>query len=217
MYEHHQVKKEYTVAAKKHNEEYKKVMWASEQSMLNRFSLAISMLDFSNAKSWLDVGCGTGELQRQVLEKNPKIDAMAIDICDELICFAKDKLQNYKINLSLIDFMNIEEKNFDIITCIGVLQKTSFTPKQFFQKCFDILKPEGKIFLDTKNINWEGYSEKEQPDATHISFNIEELWKEATSAGLNILKIEGFLPTENKIVMTNESRTIFMICEKPKW
>lgn len=215
MYEHDDVKKEYNRSASEHKEEYKKVMWASHKSMLNRFYLAMSEIDFNNVKDWLDVGCGTGEFQHIALRKYPHLNASAIDICEELFSYARKKLHSKKVHLTLLDYMDYEGKTFDLITCIGVLQKTSFTPEQFFRKSFNLLNPGGKIFLDTKNVEWEGFkSPGIEPDGSYRSFSPEHLYKSAGNAGLNILKFEGFLPEKNEVVLSNKSRTIFMVCQK---
>ncbi|MHC4873787.1 MAG: class I SAM-dependent methyltransferase [Planctomycetota bacterium] len=215
MYNHRDVKKEYNAAADKHDEEHKKVMWESKATMENRFHLAMGELDFKKSENWLDVGCGTGELQRLVYIKNPDIKAVGIDISIKLIGYAKSKVRKSNIKFSLCDYMNYNGGPFDIITCIGVLQKTSFTPEQFFHKSFELLSDNGVVFLDTKNINWEGFADTGiKPDKSYKSFEVDKLREAAENACLRVLKIEGFLPKKNKIVMTNQSQTVFMVCTK---
>jgi cyclopropane fatty-acyl-phospholipid synthase-like methyltransferase len=215
IYDTNSIIEEYSLA-NKYSEEYKKAKWGSQDGMINRFKLVINLVNFEKISNWLDIGCGTGCLFNLALEKHPKIKALGIDICPEMIQYANKKKLKPSIKFKLEDFSTSSYKyNFDLITSIGVLQKTNLKPKAFFQTISTSLKPEGKFFITTKNLYWDKFTSGEfVPENLHNWFIPEEIIKLVKNSGLNILEIKGFLPKENLIVDINQSHTFYIYGEK---
>lgn len=209
-----EIEAEYNLAAK-HNCEFKKVKWASHEKMINRFYLAMKELSFNISSSWLDVGCGTGAFQALVGTNFPHIRSLAIDISQELINFVKTRKDMMGVEFMLIDFMSLKDRQFDLITSIGVLQKTTFSVKEFFQQTYNLLAPGGRVFVDTKHINWKMFHKPNfSPEPSHQWFNLDKLIKSAQRSGLEVDRYGGFLPEEGKVVPPEDSHTIFLIARK---
>jgi len=117
---------------------------------LNKF------LKNNKKKIILEIGCGTGDLTKEVLNLNKNIMIFALDIEPEMINKAKERLKNYKSNkLSLItqdalDYLkNLKDESLDLII-------SSFTLHNFnkeyrnkvLREIFRVLKISGK-FINT--------------------------------------------------------------------
>ncbi len=197
-------------------EEFEKVNWGSAKAMHSRFLLALAELPFKNHASWLDVGCGTGAIQTLALRNFPDIKATGIDISDKLIEIARNNNQNKRVDYIISDFLSYPVKqHFDIITCIGVLQKTNMKLDSFFRHVADLLKTGGMLFVDTKNKNWLGFKKLIfKPHTEHNWLCEDEIKESAVTAGLRLLKLEGFAPNNGKIVDAEKSHTMFFTAIK---
>lgn len=204
--------------ASHHQEEYKRVKWGSQESMENRFSLALSIINFKNIKKCLDIGCGTGRFFERIVQLYPNLNLTGIDISENLInqAFYKD-FNGANISFHCADFNFTQQKsNYDLITMIGVLQKTNDEPKNIFQKSFNILNKNGKIFIITKNLSWEKFTSGElAPEPLHNWFKADDIIKDIQNAGFKVIETNGFIPKENKIVDLNQSHTFYIYGEKP--
>jgi 2-polyprenyl-3-methyl-5-hydroxy-6-metoxy-1,4-benzoquinol methylase len=214
-YSKSEIIEEYNSAASS-DREHAKVKWGSQDSMMNRFRLASRQVDFSTAGSWLDVGCGTGAFQRLVHSQvSFPPDTIAIDISDELIQYARTESTMDNCEFRCIDFQNVDENNFDIVTAIGVLQKSNLTVSSFFKLANDVLKEGGVFFIDTKNLGWKKFQEPDfDPEPSHRWFETEDLTDYAQKANFQIERVSGFLPRDNRIVAPKESHTIFLLARK---
>lgn len=188
------------------------VKWGSNSSMINRFSLVRDLVDLSSVTRWLDVGCGTGAFQRLVysdIEQPP--EGLGIDISGRLVDYARDNLQCSNCRFRQKDFLELSEGDFDLITSIGVLQKTNIPVEQFFRHVSELLVPTGRAFIDTKHLDWEKFDKPDfSPEPNHRWFQINEITEPARSTGFVLVETAGFLPRKNSIVQPTESHTIFL-------
>ena len=205
---------EYDAAATAHDE-YAKVKWGSQRSMLNRFNLAMSCVDFGTVKRWLDVGCGTGAFQALVRNAHPHVAGVAIDLSPRLFDFARNRPETFGIDFRLIDFLDLDDTPFDLITSIGVLQKTTMTPVDFFQHAASLLVPGGLLYVDTKHAGWKQFREPGfLPEPNHEWFMLDALCNSLSTAGFTLEEIQGFLPDTGAMVEPSESHTIFCIARR---
>lgn len=214
-YSKEEIKEEYNSAASA-SSEHEMVKWGSEDSMMNRFRLVLDKIDFSTVSIWLDVGCGTGAFQQMVYssQNNPP-DGIAIDISDRLIKFAEERVAHPNCEFRCEDFLSLEETTVDLITAIGVLQKTNIPVDEFFMRSYELLSDGGKIFVDTKHLGWEKFDQPDfSPEPSHRWFDIEDITVPAEEVGFEILEVGGFLPRENRIVSPEKSHSIFLIAER---
>ena len=114
--------------AKKDN--WDKLYWGSKGEMFCRFNLAKQTIDWSRVNTWLDLGCGTGEFFKEVLETTPNQiqKIVGVDLIDSFLELSESNLGEYKVektflNSSVTNLPNeLENKHFDLITVSGLLQ-----------------------------------------------------------------------------------------------
>jgi len=139
----------------------------------------------------LDIGCGKGFF----LEYMSKFYSIAgMDVSKYAILESKKRLDN--VPLCVADTTNLCFKSeiFDIVTAFDIIEHVN-NPKQMFDECYAILKPEGLIVLTTPNMDsigrklkqgeWFGYR-----DTTHVSLFYPDEWKKLLEAsGFQIVNI----------------------------
>ncbi len=109
-------------------------------------------LDLSSGRI-LDVGCGVGSHALYLQEsKNQKV--IGIDTSPGVVAIAKARgLQNALQQ----DFFTFETEKFDTILMLmngsGIIGKLS-NLDQFFKRAVKLLKPEGKIFMDSSDLSY---------------------------------------------------------------
>jgi ubiquinone/menaquinone biosynthesis C-methylase UbiE len=202
------------------SEEFQKVKWSSECSMLSRFELAMAKLPFANAATWLDVGCGTGAFQMLVRQRHRHIRCTGMDLSPSLIHYAKKCSRSSDCSFIVSDFMAFSPPDdraatFDLITCIGVLQRTNFSEKEFFHRASRLLSFGGYLFLDTKNIRWREFTSGKLKPETHLRwFCVRELLAEAEKCEMRVVESAGFDPCNGRIVPEDASNDIYLIAIK---
>ncbi|MBN2652272.1 MAG: methyltransferase domain-containing protein [Spirochaetales bacterium] len=99
----------------------------------------------------LDLGCGTGSISKAILEKYPDARFTIIDISEEMLKIAENKIGSKSIDKSICkDFykFNLEEK-YDVVASSLALHHliTDEDKKKFYTKIFKMLEPKG-VFLN---------------------------------------------------------------------
>ncbi|OGP16327.1 MAG: hypothetical protein A3F89_03420 [Deltaproteobacteria bacterium RIFCSPLOWO2_12_FULL_50_11] len=102
-------------------------------------------------KSFLDAGCGTGDIVINFSKTFPKIEFQALDLSSSSIMIAQAKMQHEKINnitFEVKDLLSLDSKEkFDCITSLGVIHHTA-SPQRCLKNLVTALKPKGIIFID---------------------------------------------------------------------
>ena len=108
---------------------------------------------FSRPVSWLDIGCGTGEMGRVALASLPLERFVFMDSSEAMIEVARERLPGPGAEFSLCDIRNLQAKGeFDVVTAIQVfhyLQKEE--RREALRRSYEALK-EGGIFVSFENI-----------------------------------------------------------------
>lgn len=154
--------------------------------------------NLDNAQTVLELGCGTGSLTRLLAKK---YDVCALDISDEMLDVARQKLLKQGISARLIqgDMRNISlHKKVDAVVCacdgINYL-KTSECVMQAFLSVFNNLNDGGKFIFDisspNKLIAYDNvlYSE-DSDEATYI-------WRNKVEKDLLTMDITFFVPEDD--------------------
>ncbi len=137
----------------------------------------------------LDVGCASGYFVE--LLKNRGWEAEGIDIAEGPIRVAKQR----KLKVILGDFLentSIEKKRYDCISFWASLEHMH-NPKAVFQRCSQLLKPEGHLILSTCNYSFLAKIQKENWRFMNVPqhlyfFNLEQLQSMATNTGFELVK-----------------------------
>lgn len=213
-YSSEEIELEYSKSANA-DEEYSMVKWGSNDSMMNRFHLVRRKLDISEFTDWLDIGCGTGAFQRELYTKTEDPpEGLAIDISEALIDYAQNNFQHPKCEFVCQDFLEVKTGDFDLLTAIGVLQKTNVSLIEFFEKSAQLMRERGTLFVDTKHLGWKKFEKPDfSPEPSHQWFETDDIINPAQNAGFNVLELSGFIPRENRVVDPADSHTMFMIAK----
>ncbi len=98
----------------------------------------------------LDLGCGTGNITKKVLERFPEAEVTCLDISDKMIEIAKEKLSEYdNINYIIGDFtvVDIEDKYDAIISSLALHHiPTNEGKKEMYEHIYDALKVGGVFY-----------------------------------------------------------------------
>jgi len=111
----------------------------------------------SNEKSAiLDIGCGPGNISKYLLDNNPKLNILGIDIASEMLELAREN--NPSANFKLIDCNTIHTLNssFDGIMsgfCTPYLSKDEVVT--FISNAYKLLNTNGILYISTMEGSYE--------------------------------------------------------------
>ncbi len=197
-----------------------KAMWGSEKSMLNRFHLALRLIDWKSVESWLDIGCGTGRFFQVAEKANHKFCLLeGVDLTQSLIDQARTRKFNSPTHFQINDLEHLGDTHtdFNLVTLIGVLQLCGCPLVSAIKAGTRCLKPGGQLFFTTKHLGWNAFEQEGlSPDPNHSWFTFEDVRNAVETNGLEIIEAKGFIPEENNIVELNESHTLFVHARKLK-
>lgn len=110
-------------------------------------------------KNVLDIGCGGGILAEAMVHHGAKVTA--IDLAEASLAVARlhqleSKLEIDYQNISAEALADQNEKQFDVITCLEMLEHVP-DPSSIVEACFRMVKPGGLVFFSTINRNPKSY------------------------------------------------------------
>lgn len=126
----------------------------------------------TNISNWLDLGCSRGDFLGYVNDTHKLKTGIGVDIDEDSITEAKKRNDTLTFhNLDIINFMKTNNKKFDVITCLNVLEhlETSeiltvirLVPKH--------LKKGGVFFFKVPNAGTTYNNRWLHDDITHLSY-----------------------------------------------
>ena len=104
----------------------------------------LSDISFQSA---LDLGCGTGEMLKLILQKNEHKDLYGIDLSEEMLAVAKSKLPN-RVRLFLGDSESLPfpDNSFDVVYCNDSFHHYP-APQNVLMEVHRVLKPGGTFLI----------------------------------------------------------------------
>lgn len=206
------VREEYREAAK-HPDDARRAKWGSRASMLNRFHLAVDVIDWEAVQRWVDVGCGVGEFFRVARKRGVHVpDRWGVDITPELLEMARERISQEGVEFLAADMSELPSSivDVDVLTAIGVLQQCGTKPDEALREPVARIESGGQIFLTTKNITWSKFVEGElEPEENHSWFHPDEIRRTLEDIGIKIEAEGGVLPREGKRVPFEGSHTMY--------
>jgi ubiquinone/menaquinone biosynthesis C-methylase UbiE len=120
------------------------------QNYINKsLSFLVNFADIDTSATILDLACGTGELAKLLLEKNPQQQITGVDISESMLEIARNKLKTYP-NVSLycasVKFLPFDNDSFDLVTCANAFHYFE-NPELTLIEIKRVLKPKGEIII----------------------------------------------------------------------
>ncbi len=143
----------------------------------------------------LEIGCGPGNITRYLLSKRPDFQINGIDFSPKMIEFAQKN--NPQSKFEVMDAREIKQFNtqFEAIICGFIIPY--LTPKdhqKFLLDCFDLLSPNGILYLSFVEGNTSQSGFKTTKDGDRVFFHyydLKTLLKQLTD--LQFKQLETFL------------------------
>ena len=124
-------------------------------SEFHRAAIDLALSVNPTPQTWLDTGCGTGNLCLSAYQKTPNTAFTLADPSIQMLAIAKEKLKMIK-TVAFIQSdsqsLGCKENDFDVITaiqCHHYLDRVS--RKNAIMNCFRMLKPNG-VFIAFENV-----------------------------------------------------------------
>jgi len=136
--------------------EYLTIFQADQQSynielILAHYSLYLQLLDsFSGeGKKILDIGCGPGFFLKAVEERDWQGEG--VEISEAAVKYAEDVVK-VKVHHGKLEDIGFSPGSFDAVVLLDALEHLS-NPLQTVRHCFDLLKKNGILILNTPDYN----------------------------------------------------------------
>ena len=122
-------------------------------SLYLRHQYVLKMVEQKDGKA-LDIGCGSGAMVRDLLDRGYTITAADIsqDMLDATSKTVSDHPRKEGVTYTLQDIekMNLSSETFDLIICTGVIEYLK-TDDNAIKELARVLKPGGVAFISTQN------------------------------------------------------------------
>ena len=104
----------------------------------------LSHIPFQSA---LDLGCGTGEMLKLILQKDPGKELYGIDLSEKMLCVAKSKLpEQVKLLLGDSESLPFPDNTFDVVYCNDSFHHYP-APQNVPREVYRVLKPGGTFLM----------------------------------------------------------------------
>ena len=94
----------------------------------------------------LDLACGTGELERRLLNLHPDLNVIGVDISEKMLDVARLKLPNLEFVKASASSLPFPDHNFDIVVTVSAFHYFE-QPLDTLKEIRRILKPQGKLII----------------------------------------------------------------------
>lgn len=110
---------------------------------------ALEMLQLNGTERILDVACGTGELERRILEHHPQQPIWGIDLTEEMLVAAREKLAGFpNIQLERADsrYLPFPDAHFDIVVTLSAFHYMR-EPQRVVNEFARVVRPGGRVVV----------------------------------------------------------------------
>jgi len=143
------IRDEYNALAKKYDHRYHKYNKTTNQHIIEALEQYFTQ-GIENFKI-LDVGCGTGELLKQLALYYPNNSYTGIDLSAGMLTVARQKLhQDIKLYQSSLSWTDLSNQQFDLVITNSVFHFVT-DKSLFLNECKRVLKPNGYLLINDWN------------------------------------------------------------------
>jgi len=117
--------------------------------VLNTLMVLRDYLHLSGHETILDVACGTGELERMLIDNYPDLNITGVDISEKMLEVARSKFSHHnqiEFLKSSINTLPFPDSSFDIIVTASAFHYFD-NPIDALQEMKRVLKPTGKVII----------------------------------------------------------------------
>ena len=110
---------------------------------------ALEALSLSGTERVLDVGCGTGELERLVHERYPQATLVGLDVTPEMLAVAYEKFRSIPevtFLLAPAETLPFTPGRFDVVVSCNMLHHVR-SVDGLLRECARVLRPGGRLVL----------------------------------------------------------------------
>ena len=122
----------------------------SAQNLVSRRRFALEMLEtrVSPGSSVLDIGCGTGHLAGELMQRG--YAAWGVDLSDAMVEYARQHYDPDRFRVGDIEHIPFPDNTFDAVVCLGVME---YLEKDVtaLREMWRVLKPGGHAVITTPN------------------------------------------------------------------
>ena len=154
----------------------------------SKMDLIAKKLDLKEGMDIIDIGCGFGSMAHH-LAKKYKVKVTGVTLSPEQKKFSDEYFGNENVSIEVKDYRLVTGK-FDRVYSVGILEHIgSKNYKEFFNKCYDLLKDDGIMFCHTMGISRPNdhqneyfasnyiFPEGELPDMLNLTEGYSEKWR----------------------------------------
>jgi ubiquinone/menaquinone biosynthesis C-methylase UbiE len=110
---------------------------------------AVQALRLSGTERLLDVGCGTGEFERLLLERYPGTTLVGVDVTPEMLAVAREKFRDHPATtffLAQAVTLPFASEQFDAAVSCNMLHHVP-SVEGLLRECARVLRPQGQFVL----------------------------------------------------------------------
>lgn len=182
-------KDEKTMPLKEIVPEYNSSFFLVKKLFWNRIKYSILLGNINDNKKILDVGCGAGQLIREIKKKNKKCKVVGIDFN---VNINRLSIEGCKFKIEDIRKLSFKDNSFDLVYALDTLEHIKDI-KLAIKNIKRVLKPRGKLIITgpTESLFYKfsrflikrTFSEKKGPATGVHYYNINRLDKEIRKYG----------------------------------
>jgi ribosomal protein S18 acetylase RimI-like enzyme/SAM-dependent methyltransferase len=202
------------------SEAFQRAKWGSVASMFNAFRLGENIVPWTEIKDWRDIGCGEADFFSHMEAHGRTFRRLSgCDLSPTMIARTKAKRFKSPATFDVRAFQDMpatsDADRFDLVSAIGVLQQCGLPPSDAFAHFARMTRPGRYLFLTTKNAAWREFtSGRLLPEPNHSWFAPPDIKRAAEDAEFKVLRMEGFVPSENRIVGLEDSHSFFVLAQR---
>lgn len=110
---------------------------------------ALEALRLSGTERVLDVGCGTGELERLIRERYPRTTLVGVDVTPQMLAVAREKFRDdpgVTFLLAQAETLPCAPEHFDAVVSCNMLHHVR-SVDGLLRECARVLRPRGRLVI----------------------------------------------------------------------